>query len=288
MNPINATQAYAGHTAEAAYSRWAPIYDLIFDLPFHPGRAAAARAAADAAGPGGEILVVGVGTGLELPLLPGNVLVTGIDISAPMLRAARARVERKGLAQVKGLHVMDAGALEFPDAAFDVALAPYVMSVVPSPDRALDEAWRVLEAGRDPDRHESLRRVGRPSRGRRAPDGNGRRVARLASELSLFRGRKLDRVPPRRAHCRAQRASADEAVHAAQDREGGRLSSRPRSAATPLVSSDHRTYLTRGARLLRPLKKWNHCKIKKYVGARKAPFTAPWRREPLRSLRARK
>ena len=85
-----------------------------------------------------------MGTGLELPLLPGNVLVTGIDISAPMLRAARTRVDRKGLAQVKGLHVMDAGALEFPDAAFDVALAPYVMSVVPSPDRVLAEAWRVF------------------------------------------------------------------------------------------------------------------------------------------------
>ena len=147
MNPIDATQSYAGHAAEAAYSRWAPVYDLIFDLPFHPGRAAAARAAADAAGPGGEILVVGVGTGLELPLLPGNVLVTGIDISAPMLRAARARVERKRLAQVKGLLVMDAAALEFPDAAFDVALAPYVMSVVPHPERALEEAWRVLRPG---------------------------------------------------------------------------------------------------------------------------------------------
>jgi phosphatidylethanolamine/phosphatidyl-N-methylethanolamine N-methyltransferase len=147
MNPINATQAHAGHTAEAAYSRWAPVYDLIFDLPFHPGRAAAARAAAEAAGPGGEILVVGVGTGLELPLLPGNALVTGIDISAPMLRAASARVERLGLSQVKGLHVMDAARLEFPDAAFDVALAPYVMSVVPDPKQALNEAWRVLRPG---------------------------------------------------------------------------------------------------------------------------------------------
>ena len=144
---MNATQSYAGRTAEAAYSRWAPVYDLIFDLPFHPGRAAAARAARLAAGPGGEVLVIGVGTGLELPLLPGNVLVTGIDISPPMLQAARARVERKRLAQVKGLHVMDAAALEFPDAAFDVALAPYVMSVVPDPVRALDEAWRVLRPG---------------------------------------------------------------------------------------------------------------------------------------------
>jgi len=147
MNPVNATQAYAEHTAEAAYSRWAPVYDLIFDLPFHPGRSAAARAAAEAAGPSGEILVVGVGTGLELPLLPGNVLATGIDISAPMLRAARARVERMGLTQVKSLQMMDAASLEFPDSAFDVVLAPYVISVVPHPEQALDEAWRVLRPG---------------------------------------------------------------------------------------------------------------------------------------------
>lgn len=147
MNPVNATQGYAGHDAEAAYSRWAPVYDLIFDLPFHPGRLAAARTAARAAGPGGDILVIGVGTGLELPLLPGNVRVTGIDISAPMLRAAQARVERKRLGQVRGLHVMDACALDFPDNAFDVALAPYVMSVVPQPERALEEAWRVLRPG---------------------------------------------------------------------------------------------------------------------------------------------
>ena len=101
---------------------------------------------------------------------------------------------------------MDAARLEFPDAAFDVALAPYVISVVPHPEQALDEAWRVLEAGRGPDRDEPLRRLGGASRGRRAPDGDGRRLARLASELSLFGGRRLDRAAPRRAHRRAQRA----------------------------------------------------------------------------------
>jgi len=147
LNPIHATRGYAGHHAEAAYSRWAPVYDLVFDLPFHPGRLAAARAAAEAAGPGAEILVIGVGTGLELPLLPPNVRATGIDISAPMLRAARARALRRSLGHVKGLHVMDACALDFPDAAFDVALAPYVMSVIPHPERALEEAWRVLRPG---------------------------------------------------------------------------------------------------------------------------------------------
>jgi phosphatidylethanolamine/phosphatidyl-N-methylethanolamine N-methyltransferase len=132
---------------EAAYSRWAPIYDLLFDLPFHPGRLAAARAAAAAAGPDGAMLVVGVGTGLELELLPADLRVTGIDISAAMLDIARERVARKGLRQVRNLLVMDAGAIDFPDGQFDVALAPYVMSVVPNPARVLSETWRVLRPG---------------------------------------------------------------------------------------------------------------------------------------------
>ncbi len=141
------THATAKVLTEAAYSRWAPIYDLIFDLPFHPGRLAATRAAVEAAGADGAILVVGVGTGLELGLMPKTVRVTGIDLSAAMLKIARERVARKGLRQVKGLLVMDAGALEFPDAQFDVALAPYVMSVVPNPARVLDEMWRVVRPG---------------------------------------------------------------------------------------------------------------------------------------------
>ena len=134
-------------SSEGLYGRWAPLYDLIFDLPFHPGRSAAARAAAGAAGSAGDVLVVGVGTGLELGLLPKSLQVTGIDLSARMLAIARERVARKALRQVKSLLVMDAAALDFPAGRFDVALAPYVMSVVPSPARALDEMWRVLRQG---------------------------------------------------------------------------------------------------------------------------------------------
>ena len=37
--------------------------------------------------------------------------------------------------------------LAFPDAAFDVALAPFVLSVVPDPAMALDEMWRVVRPG---------------------------------------------------------------------------------------------------------------------------------------------
>jgi phosphatidylethanolamine/phosphatidyl-N-methylethanolamine N-methyltransferase len=134
-------------SSDGLYGRWAPLYDLIFDLPFHPGRSAAAKAAADAAGANGEILVVGVGTGLELGLLPKSLRVVGIDLSSQMLNIARERVARKALRHIKALNVMDAAALEFPAARFDVALAPYVMSVVPSPAKALDEMWRVLRPG---------------------------------------------------------------------------------------------------------------------------------------------
>jgi phosphatidylethanolamine/phosphatidyl-N-methylethanolamine N-methyltransferase len=134
-------------SSDGLYGRWAPLYDLVFDLPFHPGRSAAARATNQAAGPAGEVLVVGVGTGLELGLLAKSLRVTGIDLSTRMLAIARERVARRALRQVKTLQVMDAAALDFPAARFDVALAPYVMSVVPSPARALDEMWRVLRPG---------------------------------------------------------------------------------------------------------------------------------------------
>ena len=146
--PTSAEQEHSAQIAcSKAYSRWAPVYDLIFDLPFHPGRVAAAGAVGRAAGPGGRILVVGVGTGLELGLLPTTARVTGIDLSRPMLDQARERVERKAMSHVKSLRVMDAGALDFGAAAFDVAFAPYVLSVVPSPARALDEMWRVTRPG---------------------------------------------------------------------------------------------------------------------------------------------
>ena len=137
----------AERASQAAYSRWAPIYDLIFDWPFHPGRLAAARAASDAAGRNGSILVVGVGTGLELGLLRRDSRVAGIDISQPMLRLARERVARKRMAHVRELRVMDAGALAFPDDHFDSTLAPYVLSVAPKPALVLDEMWRVTRPG---------------------------------------------------------------------------------------------------------------------------------------------
>ncbi|MGD0634556.1 MAG: class I SAM-dependent methyltransferase [Beijerinckiaceae bacterium] len=129
---------------EAAYARWAPIYDLTFALVMRPGRVAAA-AAADR--PGGLVLDVGVGTGLELPLFDKATRLVGVDLSRPMLAKARARVASKSLSQVEGLLVMDAMHLAFPDASFDAVVAPYVLTVVPDPQASLDEWARVVKPG---------------------------------------------------------------------------------------------------------------------------------------------
>eukprot|EP01037_Dinobryon_pediforme_P047956 gene47956-62591_t len=42
---------------------------------------------------------------------------------------------------------MDAMNLEFPDGTFDAAVAPYVLTVVPDPERTLDELVRVVKPG---------------------------------------------------------------------------------------------------------------------------------------------
>jgi phosphatidylethanolamine/phosphatidyl-N-methylethanolamine N-methyltransferase len=129
---------------EAAYARWAPIYDLAFATLLRPGRRAAAAAASEAEG---LILDVGVGTGLELPMFDGKARVFGVDLSEPMLRRAAHRVARLQLRHVAGLARMDATRLAFPDASFACAVAPYMLTVVPEPEATLDELARIVKPG---------------------------------------------------------------------------------------------------------------------------------------------
>jgi phosphatidylethanolamine/phosphatidyl-N-methylethanolamine N-methyltransferase len=129
----------------AAYRRWAGVYDLVFGGVSAFGRSR--TVAAVNALPGNEVLEVGVGTGLALPYYAPGKRVTGIDLSADMLDRARERVRRKNLSGVAGLHVMDAEAMGFPDAHFDIAVAMFVASVVPRPRALLAEMWRVVRPG---------------------------------------------------------------------------------------------------------------------------------------------
>jgi phosphatidylethanolamine/phosphatidyl-N-methylethanolamine N-methyltransferase len=132
------------HTVAKAYARWAPIYDLVFGAVFERGRKAATAAAERI---GGHILEVGVGTGLSLPDYSWGNRVTGVDLSEPMLRKAKARAADFRLTNVEGLAVMDAQHLGFRDGVFDVVVAQYVITAVPDPEATLDEFARVLKPG---------------------------------------------------------------------------------------------------------------------------------------------
>jgi phosphatidylethanolamine/phosphatidyl-N-methylethanolamine N-methyltransferase len=127
-----------------AYARWAPIYDLVFGAVFDRGRKASIAAAERI---GGRILEVGVGTGLSLPDYSWTNRLIGVDLSAPMLRKAKARVVEHRLTNVDGLAVMDAQHLGFQDAVFDVVVAQYVITAVPDPEATLDEFARVIKSG---------------------------------------------------------------------------------------------------------------------------------------------
>ncbi|WP_249695896.1 class I SAM-dependent methyltransferase [Stappia sp. WLB 29] len=131
-------------SVESAYARWAPVYDWVFTAPLVFGQRAAAREANRLSG---ELVEVGVGTGLSLPLYGENLTVTGIDLSKPMLERARERVRRKKLKNVATLRAMDASEMDFDAARFDIATVMYVMTVVPDPSAVLKELERVVKPG---------------------------------------------------------------------------------------------------------------------------------------------
>ncbi|KTR82201.1 class I SAM-dependent methyltransferase [uncultured Novosphingobium sp.] len=128
----------------AAYDRWAPVYDLVFGGVFSNGRRQAIVAAENI---GGLVLEVGVGTGISLPHYSKRTRLVGIDISEAMLEKARRRADQLKLENVEEIAVGDAEALTYPDNAFDVVVAQYVVTAVPNPEKALDEFVRVVRPG---------------------------------------------------------------------------------------------------------------------------------------------
>ena len=129
---------------EGVYEKMASVYDLFFGLPLHHGRAKAIRRMSIR--PDDQILEVGVGTGISLPLYPRKCSVTAIDLSEGMLERARTRVDQYNLRNVR-LIQMDATQLKFPDKSFDIVYAPYFISCVPDPLAVTREMRRVCKPG---------------------------------------------------------------------------------------------------------------------------------------------
>jgi phosphatidylethanolamine/phosphatidyl-N-methylethanolamine N-methyltransferase len=132
------------HVMEKAYARWAPVYDALCGPIFVNGRRAAAKAARQV---GGQILEIGVGTGLSFDDYDATTEITGIDISEPMIARARHRAASGRYPYVKGLAVMDAQNLRYPDASFDCVVGQFVITLVADPERVLSECARVVKPG---------------------------------------------------------------------------------------------------------------------------------------------
>ena len=130
-------------TLRYSYTLFAPVYDA-FVAPF---TAAARRRGLELLreeSPA-EVLLVGIGSGLDIPLLPRGPRYTGLDLTPAML--ARARRKAAALNLVIQLDAGDARALPYPDAAFDVVVLHLILAVTPHPERVLAEAGRVLRPG---------------------------------------------------------------------------------------------------------------------------------------------
>jgi phosphatidylethanolamine/phosphatidyl-N-methylethanolamine N-methyltransferase len=130
-----------------SYARYAPVYDQTFGwlLSFR-GRSMAAGVTNKRPG---KVLEVGVGTGISLSYYRREHEIHGIDISPDMLARAQKRVNKRKLTHVSNLSIMDAREMDYDDGSFDAVVAAYVMSVVPEPQRVIQEIERVCKPGGD-------------------------------------------------------------------------------------------------------------------------------------------
>lgn len=124
-----------------SYTLFAPVYDSLVEAPMRKARKASLAALPTDAP--GRVLISGVGTGLDLPHLPGPHRYTALDFNPSMLARAQSRGAGLDMAFVLG----DCMALPFEDASFDHVVLHLIVAVVPEPQRALSEAARVLKPG---------------------------------------------------------------------------------------------------------------------------------------------
>ena len=125
------------------YRLWSPVYDVALGRFFLPGRKLALEMLA--LQPGEKVLLIGVGTGADLPLLPTGVEATGIDLSPEMLAKARNKLPacRAAVELIQG----DAQALLVAENSFDAAILNLILSVVPDGRACLQSTLRALKPG---------------------------------------------------------------------------------------------------------------------------------------------
>jgi phosphatidylethanolamine/phosphatidyl-N-methylethanolamine N-methyltransferase len=125
-----------------SYTLFAPFYDLVVAAPAFRRARQASLGALDRSRPS-DVLLSGVGTGLDLPYLPGAHRYVALDLTRAMLARALPRASALDVSWVQG----NSEALPFADELFDHVVLHLIVAVVPHPERALAEAARVTKAG---------------------------------------------------------------------------------------------------------------------------------------------
>lgn len=130
---------------EKIFDKNAHIYDRWMDV-FERHVAVGARAWAVSMARR-EVVEIGVGSGLNLPLYGAGVKhVIGVDLSGEMLAIARRRVAERRIDRVQ-LHHGDAQALDLPSESADTFVSTFTFCTIPDPLAASREAYRVLRPG---------------------------------------------------------------------------------------------------------------------------------------------
>lgn len=123
------------------YTAYAPLYDaMTARVLSRPRRIALGQVDWE---PSMRVLLVGAGTGLDLPYLPHELEIHLTDLTPAMVKRARERAEHSQ--RDVECRVMDAAALDYPDAHFDVVVMHLILAVMPTPEQGLAEAYRVLK-----------------------------------------------------------------------------------------------------------------------------------------------
>jgi phosphatidylethanolamine/phosphatidyl-N-methylethanolamine N-methyltransferase len=127
-----------------SYTLLAPIYDVMVDSATRPLRQRSLLRLNHQQVP--DTLIVGIGTGLDIPFLNPNASYTGIDITPAMLSKAQKRAAQRDDLDIK-LQQADAMNLPFEDNAYDAVIMHLILAIVPDSFQALREASRILKPG---------------------------------------------------------------------------------------------------------------------------------------------
>ncbi len=90
-----------------------------------------------------NILISGIGSGLDLPYLPSCHRYTGLDLTAAMLRRAKSRTGSLRMNLIQG----NSMSLPFADGYFDHVVLHLILAIVPDASACLRESARVLKPG---------------------------------------------------------------------------------------------------------------------------------------------